>query len=78
MRDTDVFRPLLGLKHPWRVDQVCLSPEEKQLDLWLVHRSRASFSCPECGRDRPPYDHVPSRSWRHLPHDVKKFLKTSV
>src|SRR5688572_19853790 len=68
MRDTDVFRTLLGLEHPWRVDRVCLSPEEKQLDLWLVHRPRASFSCPECGRVRPLYDHVPSRSWRHLDH----------
>jgi transposase len=68
MRDTDVFRTLLGLEHPWRVERVCLSPKEKQLDLWLVHHPRASFSCPECGRVRPLYDHVPFRSWRHLDH----------
>jgi transposase len=75
MRDTDVFRTLLGLEHPWRVDRVCLSPEGKQLDLWLVHHPRASFSCPECGRVRPLYDHVPSRSWRHLDHgDYRTWL----
>jgi transposase len=68
MRDTDVFRTLLALEHPWRVDRVCLSPEEKQLDLWLVHHPRTSFACPECRRVRPLYDHVPSRTWRHLDH----------
>ena len=75
MRDTDVFRTLLGLAHPWRVDRVCLSLEEKQIDLWLVHHPRASFSCPECGRPRPLYDHVPSRNWRHLDHgDYRTWL----
>jgi transposase len=75
MRDTDVFRTLLGLAHPWRVDRVCLSPEEKQLDLWLVHHPRASFCCPECGRAQPLYDHVPSRNWRHLDHgDYRTWL----
>jgi len=68
MRDTDVFRTLLGLEYPWRVERVCLSPEGKQLDLWLVHHPRASFSCPQCGDARPLYDHIPSRQWRHLDH----------
>jgi len=75
MRDTEVFRTLLGLEHPWRVDRVCLSPEEKQLDLRLVHHPRASFLCPECGRARPLYDHVPARMWRHLDHgDYRTWL----
>jgi transposase len=75
MRDTDVFRTLLGLEHPWRVDRVCLSPADKQLDLWLVHHPRASFSCPQCGKVRPLYDHVPSRTWRHLDHgDYRTWL----
>src|SRR4051812_5326628 len=75
MRDTDVFRTLLGLAHPWRIDRVGLSPEEKQLDLWLVHHPRASFCCPDCGRARPLYDHVPSRTWRHLDHgDYRTWL----
>jgi len=52
MRDTDVFRTLLGLAHPWRVDRVGVSPEEKQLDLWLVHPPRASFACPGCSDRR--------------------------
>jgi transposase len=75
MRDTDVFRTLLGLEYPWRVERVCLSPEEKQLDLWLMHYPRASFACPDCGKVRPLYDHVPSRKWRHLDHgDFRTWL----
>jgi transposase len=79
MRDTDVFRTLLGLEHPWRVDQVLLSSKEKQLDLWLVHHARASFACPECGQVRPLYDHVPWRRWRHLDHgDYRTWLHARV
>jgi transposase len=79
MRDTDVFRTLLGLEHPWRVDQVLLSSKEKQLDLGLVHHARASFACPECGQVRPLYDHVPSRRWRHLDHgDYRTWLHARI
>jgi len=66
MRDTDIFSKLLNLQHPWRVDRVSLTPEERHLDVWLAHRRNASFPCPECGTRSPLYDHVPSRSWRHL------------
>jgi transposase len=68
MRDIDVFSKLLSLQNPWKVEHVSLAPEERHLDIWLAHRRNARFSCPECSRRRPLYDHLPSRSWRHLDH----------
>ena len=68
MRDIDFFAKLLSLKKPWKVDRVALSSEEKQIDVWLEHRRRAEFTCPECRLPLPVYDHVASRRWRHLDH----------
>jgi transposase len=68
VRDTDFFRELLGLKKPWKVDRVSLSSKEKEVDVWLEHRGRAEFACPECRLPLPIYDHVPARRWRHLDH----------
>lgn len=68
MRDIDFFTKLLILKRPWRVDRVSLSPEEKEIHVWLEHRQRAGFACPECRLPLPIYDHVATRRWRHLDH----------
>jgi transposase len=68
VRDIDFFAKLLGLRKPWMVSRVFLSSEEKQIDVWLEHRRRAQFSCPECRLPLPLYDHIPSRQWRHLDH----------
>jgi transposase len=68
VRDTDFFRELLGLKKPWKVDRVSLSSKEKEIDVWLEHRSRAEFACAECRLPLPIYDHVATRRWRHLDH----------
>jgi transposase len=66
VRDIDFFSRLLSLKRPWKVDRVSLSA--KELDIWLEHRRRAEFACPECGLPLPLYDHAPTRRWRHLDH----------
>ena len=69
MRDVDFMAQLLALEDPWRVQKVTLAPKnKKRLDVSLEHRQGVKFSCPECGRGRPIYDHLPSRSWRHLDH----------
>lgn len=69
MRDVDLFSRLLCLEQPWRVERVSLDAKERKIDVWLVHRRNAFFTCPECGIRSPLYDHIPSRSWRHLDHD---------
>jgi transposase len=79
MREIDFFAKLLNLKRPWRVKWVLLSSEEKQIDVWLEHRRRAWFSCPECGWRLPVHDHVAARRWRHLDHgDHLTWLNTRI
>jgi transposase len=68
MRAVDLVSRLLNLSRPWKVSRVSLSPEEKEVDVWLEHRRRAEFVCPECHLPLPLYDHVPARRWRHLDH----------
>ena len=68
MRETSFFNRLLNLETPWKVQRVVLASKQKQLDLFLEHRRRASFACPECGMPSAIYDHTPTRSWRHLDH----------
>jgi transposase len=66
MRDTDLYRHLLGLAQPWSVSRVELSVENHRVDVWAEHASSASFTCPECGKAASVYDHAAERSWRHL------------
>jgi transposase len=68
MRDIDFFAKLLSLKRPWKVERISISPEEKEINIWLEHRRRAEFACPECRLPLPIYDHVATRRWRHLDH----------
>ena len=53
MRDVALFARLLALPNPWRVERVGFGPAEQRVDLWLAHRRNATFTCPECGPDRP-------------------------
>jgi transposase len=68
VRDSALFARLLALQKPWRVERVSLDPEHRQIDIWLTHRSNATFNCQECGVRSPLYDHLPYRKWRHLDH----------
>jgi transposase len=68
MRDIALWAQLLALEKPWTIERVSLDAQELSLDIRLVHRRNASFSCPDCGRRAPLYDHAPARSWRHLDH----------
>jgi transposase len=66
MRDTELYRHLLGLEAPWTVNRVELSLKEQRVDVWADHPERTMWPCPECGTELPAYDHAPERSWRHL------------
>jgi transposase len=57
-----------AFEEPWKVHQVGLSSKDKRLDVSLEHRPSATFACADCGKPSPLYDHLPSRSWRHLDH----------
>lgn len=66
MRDTELYRQLLGLVAPWEVDLVELSSEDGRVDVWVTHPGRTRFACPDCERELGVYDHSEEREWRHL------------
>jgi transposase len=66
MHDKELYRRILGLEEPWRVESVELSVQEKRVDVRLVHAEGQRWACPECGRELAGYDHAEERTWRHL------------
>jgi transposase len=66
MRDTELYRHLLGLESPWSVTRVELTLSNQQVDVWAGHADGVAWNCPECGKDAPLYDHSEERQWRHL------------
>jgi transposase len=72
MRDTELYRHLLGLVAPWTVTSVELSIEAGRVDVWADHPRQSRWPCPECGRGLATYDHADERVWRHL--DSCQFL----
>ena len=66
MRDTELYRHLLGLVAPWEVDRVELSAPGGRVDVWVGHPGRTRFVCPDCERELAVYDHAEERAWRHL------------
>ena len=72
MNDTELYRQILGLVAPWQVSRVDLSAENVRIDVWVEHPRRTRFTCPQCERELPVYDHADEREWRHL--DSCQFL----
>src|SRR5680860_434148 len=66
MRDTELYRHLLGVVAPWGVDRVELSVRDGRVDVWVQHADRTRFACPECDTALSVYDHSAERAWRHL------------
>lgn len=66
MRDTDLYKHLLGLDAPWTVSSVKLDVAAGRVDVWAEHDKKARFQCPDCDRPCGLYDHDEERAWRHL------------
>src|ERR1035437_6709574 len=66
MRDTELYRQLLGLEPPWEVSRVELSVKDGRVAVWAGHPRGIRWTCPECDHELPTYDHAEERSWRHL------------
>ncbi|MCI4673453.1 hypothetical protein [Candidatus Mycolicibacterium alkanivorans] len=64
MRDTELYRHLLGLETPWKVGRVELSATDGRVDVWVEHPARTRFSCPDCDAVLSVYDHSAERAWR--------------
>jgi transposase len=66
MRDTELYRQILGIESPWEVETVQLSIKEGRVDVQLRHKEGLKWPCPECGKELSIYDHAEERTWRHL------------
>ena len=66
MRDTELYRQILGIESPWEVESVRLSIKDGQVDVQLRHKNEIKWECPECGKELSIYDHAEERTWRHL------------
>lgn len=66
MRDTDLYRHLLGVEDPWFVSEVQLDVTELRVDVWIEHPKGLQWPCPECGAEGTLHDHAEERVWRHL------------
>lgn len=66
MRDTELYRHLLGLVEPWSVDRVELDVAAQRVDVWVEHPKGQKWPCPECAKEGTLHDHADERVWRHL------------
>lgn len=66
MRDTDLYRQLLGLTSPWTVERVELDVKTHRVDVFAVHEQPASWPCLECKKPCGLHDHDEEKVWRHL------------
>jgi transposase len=66
MRDTTLYRYLLGLKEPWTVARVDLDVATQRVEVWVEHPKGLQWPCPECEALGSLHDHAAERSWRHL------------
>jgi transposase len=66
VRDTDLYKAILGLESPWTVARVDVNIDERRVDVYAEHGSKKSWPCPQCNTPCGLHDHEPERSWRHL------------
>ena len=79
MKDTELYRQILGIEPPWYIDRVDLVLEDGRVDVWLKHKRGIDWPCPECGESVPLRDHVDERTWRHLDTcQMRTFIKARI
>jgi len=60
------YAQLLGVRDPWVISSVDLDTTRQILTIDVLEKNHASFSCLECKKQCPLYDHREKRTWRHL------------
>ncbi len=66
MESKELYRHLLGINEPWKVERVDLDMTRGQVDVYVEHAKGVRFACPKCGQEHAVYDHSAERTWRHL------------
>ena len=79
MRDTELYRAILGLESPWSVARVDLNVKEQRVDVYAEHIKRKTWPCPVCEAACGLHDHDEERTWRHLDScQFKTFLHARI
>ena len=79
MKDTELYRQLLGIEKPWFIERVELNMAEERVDVWLKHDRGLEWPCPDCGNLLLARDHVEERTWRHLDTcQVRTFIRARI
>lgn len=65
MRDKDLYARILGIQHPWVVEEVDLNLKVGEVHIHVGFDPQCALRCPECGSEAPGYD-TRERRWRHL------------
>lgn len=79
MRDTDLYRQILGIEKPWYVASVELNLPDQRVDVRVEHGEGVRWPCPECSQELACRDHAEERVWRHLDTcQLKTFLRARV
>jgi transposase len=66
MRDTELYRVILGLESPWTVARVEMDVKQQRVDVYAEHGARKKWPCPQCEVPCGLHDHDEERTWRHL------------
>jgi transposase len=66
MRDTELYRVILGLESPWTVARVDLDVKQQRVDVYVDHGKRQTWPCPVCDKPCGLHDHDEEKAWRHL------------
>ena len=66
MQDRELYRQILGIESPWKVERVELQRADGEVHVFLEHDEQVRWPCPECSAECGLHDHQPERRWRHL------------
>jgi len=60
-----LFAAALGIKNPWKIENVEFSPTKGQLDIYIKKIKNEKVKCPVCDKECSTHDSK-KRTWRHL------------
>ena len=66
MQDRELYRQILGIESPWKVEHVELRRADGEVHVFLEHDEQVRWPCPQCSTECTLHDHQPQRRWRHL------------
>ncbi len=66
MQDRELYRQILGIESPWKVEHVELRRADGEVHVFLEHNEQERWPCPECNAECTLHDHQSERRWRHL------------